>query len=232
MDDPEVAMTDNRAGGATERSGYVYVLATAFTNKADLPIIKIGRTSRTPGERNEELSRGGPAGMKLVGAVTTRDAVALEQKAHRAFSSARFIGGGGTEYFTANPDEVLAWLRAEAPRVEIDSARNAAWYEYVESRPWKAQSRIKMFGFGGFLISWWLGSFWALAKHDYLIVIAMPFIAGGIFAGLSYALRQIFLPNIETELKSVRAALEEKYHLPPGQLLAGPTAGYKHRVSA
>ena len=116
-------------GGETERPGYVYVLSTAYADKAGLPIVKIGRTSRTPDQRNEELSRGGPTGMKLVGAVTTRDAVTLEKKAHRAFSGARFFGDGGTEYFAVNPDDVLAWLRAEAPRVEIDSSRNAAWYE-------------------------------------------------------------------------------------------------------
>ncbi len=63
------------------------------------------------------------------------------------------------------------------------------------------------------------------------MVIAMPFITGGIFACVSYVLRQVFLPNIETELESVRTALEEKYHLPPGRLLTGPAAGYKHGAS-
>jgi hypothetical protein len=88
-----------------------------------------------------------------------------------------------------------------------------------------------MFGFGGFSISLWLGGFWAITKHDYVTLIATPLLAGGIFACLSYALRRLLLPNVEAELKTVRAALEEKYHLPPGRLLAGPAAGYKHRAS-
>jgi len=33
------------------------------------------------------------------------------------------------------------------------------------------------------------------------------------------------LPNIKQELKSVRTALEERYHLPREALLGGPTAG-------
>jgi hypothetical protein len=214
-----------------ERRGYVYVLSTAYTSSTGLPILKIGRTSRPPEERSKELSRGGPTGMKLVGAVTTRDAVVLEQKAHRAFGSARFVGDGGTEYFTVNPDDVLAWLRAEAPRFEIDSARNDAWSEYVESRPWKAQSRITMFGLSGFFITFFFGGFWEIANHNIPMAIATPFIAGGTFGCLSYLLRQVFLPNIEQELKSVRTTLEEKYHLPPGLLVSGPTVGYKHSAS-
>ena len=221
----------NGAALSPERPGYVYVLSTAYADKAGLPIVKIGRTSRTPDQRNEELSRGGPIGMKLVGAVTTRDAVTLEMKAHRAFSGARFFGDGGTEYFAVNPNDVLTWLRAEAPRVEINSSRNAAWYEYVESRPWKAQSGLTMFGFAGFLISWLLGSLWETVNNNWPMVVAMPFLAGGIFGCISYSLRKVFLPNIEKELSSVRTALEEKYHLPPGLLLTGPAAGYKHGAS-
>jgi hypothetical protein len=59
------------------RAGYVYVLSTAYTDKAGMPLVKIGRTSRTPDHRNKEISRGGPVGAKVVGAVTTRDMVAL-----------------------------------------------------------------------------------------------------------------------------------------------------------
>lgn len=230
MDGSEVAMTDNRPGGATERSGYVYVLATAFTNKADLPIIKIGRTSRTPSERNNELSRGGPVGMKLVGAVTTRDAIALEQKAHRAFTSARFIGDGGTEYFTANPDEVLAWLRAEAPRFEIDSARNSAWHEYVESPPWKARANASFSGFSTFMIVWFVGSFLILGAGLMWMLLVMPFIAGAIAFWVWHSRMQALPKNIDSELKSIQRRLEEKYNLPVDTLLSGPTAGYKHNA--
>jgi hypothetical protein len=209
--------------------GYIYVLVTAYTHKDGLPIVKIGSTTRTPEQRAQELSRGGPAGMKLFGAVTTRDAVALERRVHQAFSGARFIGGGGTEYFTVNPDDVLSWLRAEAPRFEIDTARNDAWREYVESRPWKAKSRVEMFGFSGFIVSWCLGSFWAIGQHNWPMVIAMPFITGGIFAFAAYMLKEAFLPDNIKALETVRTALEEKYHLPPGSLINGPTVGYKHR---
>jgi hypothetical protein len=39
---------------------------------------------------NREISRGGPVGTTVVGAVTTRDMVALERKAHQAFLRVRF----------------------------------------------------------------------------------------------------------------------------------------------
>ena len=119
----------------TEQAGYVYVLLTGYTDKSGVPLVKIGRTSRTPDHRNREISGGGPVGTTVVGAVTTRDMVALERKAHQAFLRVRFIGDGGTEYFAANPDDVLAWLRAETPRFEIESARDSAWHEYVEIPP-------------------------------------------------------------------------------------------------
>lgn len=219
-------MTNTSSHPAREQPGYVYVLLTSYADSAGFPLVKIGCTSRTPDQRNRELSRGGPVGMRLVGAVTTRNMVALERKAHSAFGSSRFLANGGTEYFAVNPDDVLAWLRAEAPRVEIESARNSAWHEYIESRPWKAQSRLMMFGFGGFMLLWWTGSIWELTKHNYGMAIAMPFIAAAILGGVWYVLKRVLLPNIEAELNSVRAALEEKYHLPPGLLLKGPTSAY------
>jgi hypothetical protein len=65
-------------GGMTGQAGYVYVLLTGYTDKTGVPLVKIGCTSRTPDQRNREISRGGPVGTSVVGAVTTRDMVALE----------------------------------------------------------------------------------------------------------------------------------------------------------
>jgi hypothetical protein len=178
-------MTDNLAGGRPyERFGYVYVISTVFTNKADLPIIKIGRTHRTPSQRNKELSRGSPVAMKLVGAVTTRDAVALERKAHRAFSGARVSGGGGTEYFAVNPDDVLAWLRAEEARFEIDSAARDAWRrehaEYAASRQGKVERFCNYDNFFLYLriINSGYGRFFMAPCH-LLMALATPFLAAG-----------------------------------------------------
>jgi hypothetical protein len=211
-----------------EQAGYVYVLLTGYTDKTGVPLVKIGCTSRTPDHRNREISRGGPVGTTVVGAVTTRDMVALERKAHQAFLRVRFIGDGGTEYFAANPDEVLAWLRAETPRFEIESARNSAWHEYVESPPWKAKSRVWLTGFITFMVLWWGGSFWLLSHHFLWMLLVMPIIAGVIAVGVWFCLKHVLLYNVEPQLKAIRSTLEEKYNLPPDILLSGPTAGYKH----
>jgi hypothetical protein len=212
----------------TGQAGYVYVLLTGYTDKAGLPLVKIGCTSRTPDHRNREISRGGPVGTTVVGAVTTRDMIALERKAHQAFSRARFIGDGGTEYFATNPDEVLTWLRAETPRFEIQSARDNAWHEYVESPPWKAKSGVWLTGFSTFMVLWWGGSFWLMAEHLLWMVLIMPFIAGAVAVSLWFFLKHVLLHDIESKLKDVRSNLEEKYNLPADLLLSGPTAGYKH----
>jgi T5orf172 domain len=211
----------------TEQAGYVYVLLTGYTDKSGVPLAKVGCTSRTPDHRNREISRGGPVGTTVVGAITTRDMVGLERKAHQAFLRVRFIGDGGTEYFAANPNEVLAWLRAETPRFEIESARNSAWHEYVGSRPWKTRANVGMTGFSTFMIIWFVGSFWVLGASMAWMMMVMPFIAGAAGIGLWYCLKEMLLQNVDTELKAVRVKLEEKYHLPTDILLAGPTAGYK-----
>ncbi|MBV8104520.1 MAG: GIY-YIG nuclease family protein [Hyphomicrobiales bacterium] len=213
----------------TGQAGYVYVLLTGYTDKTGVPLVKIGCTSRTPDHRNREISRGGPVGTTVVGAVTTRNMVALERKAHQAFLRVRFIGDGGTEYFVANPDEVLAWLRAETPRFEIESARNSAWREYVESPPWKAKSGVWLTGFTTFMVFWGGGSFWLLGQHVLWMLLVMPVIAGVVGLGVWFCLKSLFLYNVEAELKAMRSTLEEKYNLPPDILLSGPTAGYKHR---
>lgn len=212
----------------TGQAGFVYVLLTGYTDKTGVPLVKIGRTSRTPDHRNREVSRGGPVGTTVVGAVTTRDMVALERKAHQAFLRVRFIGDGGTEYFAVNPDEVVAWLRAETPRFEIASARGSAWYEYVESKPWKAKSHVWLTAFIIFMVLWWGGSLWLLEKHLFWMLLVMPLIAGGIAVGVWYCLKHVLLSNVDTELKAIRSMLEEKYNIPPDLLLSGPTIGYKH----
>jgi hypothetical protein len=209
------------------QAGYVYVLLTGYTDRAGIPLVKIGCTSRTPDHRNREISRGGPVGTKLIGAVTTRDMVALERKAHQAFSRVRFIGDGGTEYFAANPDEVLAWLRTETPGFEIESARNSAWHEYVESPPWKAKSGVWLTGFIIFIVSWLGGSFWLLSKHLPWMLLLMPLVSGAVAVGVWCCLKRVLLNNVEEDLKATRSTLEEKYNLPPDLLLAGPTVGYK-----
>lgn len=214
----------------TGQAGYVYVLLTAYTDKTGVPLVKIGCTSRTPDHRNREISRGGPVGTTVVGAVTTRDMVALERKAHQAFLRVRFIGDGGTEYFAANPDEVLAWLHAETPRFEIESAHDSAWHEYVESAPWKAKSGVWLTGFITFMVLWCGGSFWLLGKHLLWMLLVMALIAGAVAAGVWCCLKHVLLSNVEAELKAMRITLEEKYNLPPDLLLSGPTAGYKHNA--
>lgn len=214
----------------TDQAGYVYVLLTGYTTTAGTPLVKIGCTARTPDHRNREISRGGPVGTTVVGAVTTRDMVALECKVHRAFQHARFIGNGATEYFAANPDEVLTWLRAETPRFEIDSARNSAWREYVDSRPWRTRANVGITGFSTFMIIWFVGSFWVLGAGMAWMVLVMPFIAGAASIGLWQCLKGMFLQNVDSELRAVRVKLEEKYHLPTDILLAGPTVGYKHNA--
>ncbi len=140
-DHPRDPCIAEEAGAA----GYVYVLATSHRSESGLPIVKIGMTRRTPDKRVKELSRGGPTAMKLEGFVTSRDPRALERSAHQKFASSKYAAGGGTEYFSANPAEVLEWLRAASPRFEIDSARQSAWKEYCETIPYKQRSRIMLF---------------------------------------------------------------------------------------
>ena len=224
----ELGDDDFPVGDTTGRGGYVYVLLTGYTDRTGEPLVKIGRTSRTPDHRNREISRGGPVGTRIVGAVTTRDTVGLERKVHQAFSRVRFAAGGGTEYFAVNPDEVLAWLRTETPRYEIESARDSAWQEYVESPPWKASSAVALTGHVIFLILWFGGSFWLIRKHLPWLLLIMPIIGGVATMGIWRYLKQMLLHNVDEELRATRCALEEKYHLPKDTLLSGPTMRYKH----
>jgi hypothetical protein len=214
----------------TGNAGYVYVLLTKYTNSAGVPLVKIGRTSRAPNHRNREVSRGGPIGTTVVGAVTTRDMVALERKAHQALLHVRFIRDGGTAYFAADPNEVLTWLRGETPRFEIASARDSAWHEYVESPPWKKKSVVHLTGFITFMVLWAGGSVWLSGEHLLWMLLVMPFIAGALAFGVWYCLKHLLLDNLEAKLNAIRSGLEGKYNLPAGCLLSGPTDGYKHNA--
>jgi hypothetical protein len=204
----------------SDAAGYVYVLATAYRAESGLPIVKIGMTKRTPDERVVELSRGGPVGMTLEGFVTSRDPRALERWAHQHFAASKYAGGGGTEYFAANPADILSWLGTTSPRFELDSARQSAWKEYCESMPHKQQSHITN-------IPMYLGGacFWAdlLFWHPNIWVVGLGFPAG--FAGGCLLIRFFLwslLKRIDMRLAGVRLQLEEMYHLPPGGVRAPP----------
>jgi hypothetical protein len=153
--------------------------------------------------------------MVLVGAVPCRDAVEFERKVHIKFAHTRILGDGGTEYFKANADEVLDWMRSETPRFEIESARKDAWAEYIESRPFKIKSRLEL----SFFFLWAVSPIAAIIiypSNPWVILIApvtlglLAIVANPVIRELSYIKRLI------KDLELVRSELETKYHLPPG----------------
>ena len=98
----------------------MYVLGTHFRSYTDVPICKIGFTLRDPKERAREISLGSLSPVELIGYVPSLVPRELERAAHQKFASQRFNGGGGTEYFCVAPEEVIAWLKSEAPSVQLE----------------------------------------------------------------------------------------------------------------
>jgi hypothetical protein len=207
-----------------ERRGYIYVLATAYQDHGGQQIIKIGRTSRSPAARVKELSRGGPTGMVLVGAVSCRDTVELEKRVHQHFHQSRFRSDGGTEYFTARPDDVLNWLRTETPLFDLESARKDAWAEYTNSKPFIIQTRLRLLftlpgvlsSFAGFLIQ---------PVQVWSIVIGM-FVGPVLYLALALLVAPIiqqlgYIKRLHADLQLVKRELETKYHLPTGGVRFG-----------
>jgi hypothetical protein len=198
-----------------ERSGYIYVLATAYQDSNGQQIIKIGRTSRSPATRVKELSRGGPTGMVLVGAVPCRDMVELEQRAHQHFHHSRFRSDGGTEYFTARPLDVLDWLRTETPRFNLASARADAWAEYTKSKPFIIQGRLTLLLATVLVLSPLAGllirpfHFWSI-----LVGPVVCFLLARTIGPKIQSLR--YLQKLHADLQKVQRELEAKYHLPIG----------------
>jgi hypothetical protein len=198
-----------------ERRGYIYVLATAYWDGGGQRIMKIGRTGRTPDKRVRELSRGGPTGMVLVGAVSCRNMIELEKRAHLQFQHVRFPSGGGTEYFTADPDGLLKWLREETPRFDLESARKDAWAECVESRPFKRQGRITLLCIVLFFVSPIAGLLFQ-PFHPWTL-LAGPVIYIALFVSVGRSLQQLgYMRQLQAELQAVQRELETKYYLPVG----------------
>jgi hypothetical protein len=210
----DLASTQTYTGRGTDASGYVYVLSTGHRSEAGLPIVKIGMTSRTPDKRVKELSRGGPIGMTLEGFVTSRDPRALERSAHQKFAGFKYVAGGGTEYFAAEPAEVLAWLRTTSSRFELESAKRSAWKEYTESIPFKQRARIMMFPLYLSGICFWVDLlFW----HPNLLIVFLGLPVGFIGGHLMvWLFLRSLLKRIGARCAAIRARLEEKYHLPDG----------------
>jgi hypothetical protein len=203
------------------RPGYIYILATAYKDGAGQQIIKIGRTSRSPKSRAQELSRGGPAGMALVGAVACRDMIELERRAHAHFSHARFLSGGGTEYFTASSDDVLKWLRDVTPRYDLRSSRKDAWAEYVETKPFKIQARLSLLVLIPGLLSPLAGVFFQ--PFQFWSIFAGPVAYVGILFLVRPSIKRLsYMQNLHEELELVQRELEFKYHLPLGAVRNGP----------
>jgi hypothetical protein len=210
-----------------ERRGYIYVLATAYQDRGGQQIIKIGRTSRSPAARVKELSRGGPTGMVLVGAVTCRDAVELEKRAHRHFHQSRFRSDGGTEYFTARPNDVLDWLRTETPRFDLESARKDAWAEYIGTKPFKIQGRLILLftipgvlsplaGLAGLLIKPF--PVWSI----FVGIVVGPVIYCALALMLAPTIRRLgYMQRLNADLELAQRELEAKYHLPTGGVRFG-----------
>ena len=207
-----------------ERRGYIYVLATAYQDHGGQQIIKIGRTSRSPAARVKELSRGGPTGMVLVGAVSCRDTVELEKRVHQNFHQSRFRSDGGTEYFTARPDDVLNWLRTETPLFDLESARKDAWAEYIESKPFKIRERlILLLIIPGFL-SLFAGVLirpvqaWSIVMGMFVGPILYIALAGLVAVTIQ---RLGYMKRLDADLQLLKRELEIKYHLPTGGVRSG-----------
>jgi hypothetical protein len=198
-----------------ERQGYVYVLATVYQDGGAQQIIKIGRTSRSPKTRLRELSRGGPAGMVLVGAVPSRDMVELEKRTHQHFHHARFQSDGGTEYFTASADDVLSWLRTETPRFDLESTRKDAWAEYIESKSFKIQGRLTMLFIIPGILSPFAGLF--IQPFHFWTILAGPMAYAALAVPVGRQIQRLsYMQRLQADLQSVQRELEVKYHLPVG----------------
>lgn len=93
------------------RSGFVYVL----TNPAMPGIVKIGRTKRSVDARAEELwTTGVPAPFDVYCEVKFPDCLLAEAIAHREFKEFRF--SKSREFFSADPEQVLGFLKSELKR--------------------------------------------------------------------------------------------------------------------
>ena len=89
--------------------GYVYILMNpAFQN-----LIKIGRTTKSPHERADELSSTGtPEKFIVVHSVFVSDCIFLEQKLHDIFSKNRY--NKNREFFELQPAEAIKALELHA----------------------------------------------------------------------------------------------------------------------
>jgi hypothetical protein len=104
--------------------GYIY----ALINYSMPGLVKIGRTTRAPGERGTELSAatGVPTPFVLLLDVLVPDAEAAEAQVHHILEQRGYRAADNREFFTAPPSEVIRLLLqvrevSESPRLEATS---------------------------------------------------------------------------------------------------------------
>lgn len=108
-----MAKTKGRSGmNGRDAGGYVYVL----TNPAMPGLVKIGRTRRDPVTRLAEINSatGVPVPFELVGAVKSKDAVALEREIHSRLAPSRV--NRKREFFRCSPRKATSEAKTAAKR--------------------------------------------------------------------------------------------------------------------
>ena len=104
--------------------GYVYVLRPNMTLNGK-SIVKIGMTTRSVEKRVRELSTGSPVSFEVAHSIEVENAREFERTLHRRFASHRISNGGGTEYFSLEPEQVISEIENMAARVSAQRARES-----------------------------------------------------------------------------------------------------------
>ena len=99
-------MIDIKVESLANKGGFVYVL----TNESMPGIVKIGRTSKEPNKRMDELyTTGVPTPFELAYSVQVSNAKAVENEMHRLFGKVRIAGN--REFFKVSAKKVVAQLK-------------------------------------------------------------------------------------------------------------------------
>ena len=104
------------SGARSVSRGYVYVIKPHL-KVGGRPVVKIGRTTRSPHTRLRELTTALPSGASLSYFAEFPDVKWAEARLHEVLGEQRVTEGGGTEFFYLSVTEAVTIVQTLAYRV-------------------------------------------------------------------------------------------------------------------
>lgn len=201
--------------------GYIYVIKPHNLKVDGRPVVKIGRTTRSPSKRLRQLVTALPSGASLSYVAQFPDVRWAESYLHQALAKYRVTKGGGTEFFSLSVTQAITVVQTLAHKVSEVEAKAALEREldsYLDKLAGAMLDRMVKWMFFG---AWALSTLWVYMELVGSGSLSLSLLALSAFFGLVSAIFLTMLGNalghklaalyFRKELASARARLLSKY---------------------